>query len=299
MLLRIARLTTDPKNLNTYIRSFFIRLRNRGYKTNMLLPIFNTTIVNLNNSLKQNKKSSSLLSLTNKQDEESSKDMDNTVLLHLRYHPHDPTSQTIQKIFRETLRSPIGERPLEMITNWNGEPCRFNRLTIAYSRHLNLGNIFTVRKFNHPTKPVSVVMNPQTPIPYTTNDKEYINQQSRKNPYEKATRTPIVIPSHNTMTGKNQRSSLSMITPCPTNSVNYQTTTSSLSMISSNTSLKERSPMEVMIHSQTSHNTFTPMTTSPVFPFARNTGENLALPHSQQYVRLPNPYSLKRHKRQP
>eukprot|EP00956_Cyclotella_meneghiniana_P010040 scaffold13845_cov42-Cyclotella_meneghiniana.AAC.4 len=78
------------------------------------------------------------------------------VFLHLPYHPNDPPSSTVQQLWREHMLHPIGLTPLNHVENDCKERIPIDRLTIAYSRAPNFGNMFSVRKIRkHPGTNVS------------------------------------------------------------------------------------------------------------------------------------------------
>ena len=68
------------------------------------------------------------------------------LFLHVPYHPHDPPSSVIQKLFRDHVLFPDGEAPLYEIRNHLDEKIEKDGLITCYHRHPNLGNLFSVRK---------------------------------------------------------------------------------------------------------------------------------------------------------
>ena len=73
-----------------------------------------------------------------------------SLFFHLTYHPDDPPSSQIQRIFRETIFAPQNEPPLSILRNRTGSRLEFDALTICYSRPCNLGNMLTPRRIRMP-----------------------------------------------------------------------------------------------------------------------------------------------------
>ena len=145
---RIYHLCSDATTRNSFYQKFFLRLRARGYLPSQLIPLFNRGI-NLAYSkpmLSTRNKRRARLLLQEQQLQHSQQSIRNNenIFFHIPYHPKDPMSWTIQKIFRR--------RFLNNRTSTAG----FNQLTIAYSRPKNLGEMLSYRRiesFNCP--PVS------------------------------------------------------------------------------------------------------------------------------------------------
>jgi hypothetical protein len=72
-------------------------------------------------------------------------DSHNQIFFHLQFHPEDPPSREIQKLWQEFVSNPAGETPLEDTENFEGERVGIKKLVVAYSRPLNLKNRFSVR----------------------------------------------------------------------------------------------------------------------------------------------------------
>ncbi len=68
------------------------------------------------------------------------------IIFHLKYHPDDPPFSVIQRIFRECILHPKGERPFPELTNHAGMEITIERLTVCYSNHPNLGSMLSYRK---------------------------------------------------------------------------------------------------------------------------------------------------------
>ncbi|KZS06494.1 Uncharacterized protein APZ42_030036 [Daphnia magna] len=70
---------------------------------------------------------------------------DKPIIFHMRYHPLNPSRETIQRLFHECLNFPEGEPELAELRNLDGYPILIDRLIVAFSRGLNLKNILFPR----------------------------------------------------------------------------------------------------------------------------------------------------------
>lgn len=148
-VLRIRRLCTHKRDATKKIRQFFQRLLARGHTQEALGPIFDKAEAN----------ASAYMQLTDDEKDklrtQKASDAHNQLFLHLQYHPFDPQSRDIQRIWREQILEPEGETPLPDMENLSGEKVGINKLVVAYSRPPNLGNRFSVRDINGRGKSVS------------------------------------------------------------------------------------------------------------------------------------------------
>ena len=148
-VLRFRRLCSKRSDANKKIQEFAKRLMDRGHTREKLEPIFAKAEVNASNYLKRTESDMELLEKkkwikSNKQ-----------IFFHLQYHPEDPPSRDIQKLWTDLVAEPTGERPLHEMKNMDGHKVGFNNLVVAYSRPLNLRNRFTVRDIHCRGRPVS------------------------------------------------------------------------------------------------------------------------------------------------
>jgi hypothetical protein len=141
-VLRIFQLCSYPDDKKRRLCTFFRRLRARGYSENALLPIFQKAVDNANTYLQQ---SASMHAAKALQKEESNK---NRIFLHLQYHPQDPESSKVQRMFQKHVMRPPNELPLNQVTNDCGFKVPVDQLTIAYHRAPNFGNLFSLRKIH-------------------------------------------------------------------------------------------------------------------------------------------------------
>ena len=80
------------------------------------------------------------------------------VFLHLPYHPANPSSTAILKLWHDCVASPKGEPPLHCLTNNQGYNIPIEGLTIAWHSPLNLGNLLSYRKLNKTHRAESFVL---------------------------------------------------------------------------------------------------------------------------------------------
>ena len=71
--------------------------------------------------------------------------------LHLPYHPANPSSKTIQKLWHERGASLKGQPLFRCLTNDQGYDIPIDRLTIAWYRPSNLGNLLSYMKLSKRT----------------------------------------------------------------------------------------------------------------------------------------------------
>lgn len=136
-ILRIRRLTSKLETIVPTIKKFYQRLRARGYTKQIIEPIFRESFLKRTPKMARSNESS--------------------LFLHLLYHPRDPPSRNIQQHFRDSMLHPPRETPLPKLRNHLGSSFDLDRLTIAYHRHRNIGNILAPRKLNERGTPVSTL----------------------------------------------------------------------------------------------------------------------------------------------
>jgi hypothetical protein len=142
MVLRIMKLCSKITDVQRQICVFYRRLLRRGYSKEQLTLLFNKAIVNAHQHFRRIPQELKLL-----QDRKLVQGY-RRVFFHLQYHPNDPDSCTIQRIWREQVLEPTGQQRLNQIRNHENQRIPIDQLTIAYSRPPNFGNMFSVRKFH-------------------------------------------------------------------------------------------------------------------------------------------------------
>jgi hypothetical protein len=139
---RIFRLTSNWRDQQKSVRNLFLRLCKRGYTSTQLRPIFKDALARIDNR-----------PIPDPWFHEK------RCFLHLSFHPNDPRSSTVQRLFREHMLSPRGEPHLSDLENPFGAQIRTNRMIVAYHRPHNLKNLLFPRIFRAPPdRPVSSFM---------------------------------------------------------------------------------------------------------------------------------------------
>jgi hypothetical protein len=138
MLLHIIRLTSEPSTCKAHVQRFFDRLVARGYLAARIKPIFDKCF---------RKMATPPVSTPTQPAERP-----NPVFLHLQYHPLDPPSSMIQKLFekhvlKSSSKNPY-QPPLAQMKNYDGKATGINRMIVAYHRPPNLGNLLAPRRFD-------------------------------------------------------------------------------------------------------------------------------------------------------
>jgi hypothetical protein len=126
---RVFRLTSTSTDREASIRKFYRRLCDRGYTPCTLRPLFHDALRRA-----QTRRC------------EPTDDQEERIFLHLQYHPYDPSSRTLQRLFREYLRSPANEPELSSLRNGDNVPIGINRMIVAFRRPPNLKNILFPRR---------------------------------------------------------------------------------------------------------------------------------------------------------
>ena len=150
MVLRIFRLCSRKKDIKHWLHEFYGHVLDRGFNSNSLLPVFDKAIKNAiaftsrsEHSILQQRMRKKALS-------------GRRIAFHLKYHPNDPTSQVIQKLFKDCIFEPPGKKRLNQLTNFEGEIIPTDGIVLAYSRPLNISNLLSYRKIhNRPGPKVS------------------------------------------------------------------------------------------------------------------------------------------------
>ena len=137
---RIITLCTHQTDIDRKISAFYTRLLDRGYSPTHLFPLF-LSAENKLNSLRHH----TILPPTPAPNTQTHQPTTNSVFLHLQYHPANPDTKIIQHIWRSTILNPPNKRLLTNLHNQDDNPIAINRLTVAYTRAPNLGNILSCR----------------------------------------------------------------------------------------------------------------------------------------------------------
>lgn len=136
-LYRIDTLCSDVIDKRRFIRLFYRRLLARGYKPEVLRPLFLKAAV-----LARDRQSAPApTATTTPVDDADSK----RIFLHLRYHPNDPFSFELQQAWKANVAAPRHQHALSRMRNKRSVRLGFDRMTVAYSRAPNLGNLLSYR----------------------------------------------------------------------------------------------------------------------------------------------------------
>ena len=128
MLFRIYTLCTDPKDMIHRTRAFFNHLQRRGWKRDVLLPLFHKGIP----------KAQQYTGLSTNREHDTT-----AIFLHLPFHPQNPSSSVIQKLWKGSFNS----QPTVLCdcTNRKGRKNGVKRVIVCYHRPHNLGNLLSYR----------------------------------------------------------------------------------------------------------------------------------------------------------
>ena len=138
-VLRIFQLCSNEQVANKELRLFYKRLINRGYKHKGLLPLFEKGIINATSYMatSQDARDARKKAKIGKLDER--------VFFHLPFHPQNPTSTFVQRLWRDYIFSPSGEKTLIELKNHFGARIPTKRLIVAYHRNPNIANLLSYR----------------------------------------------------------------------------------------------------------------------------------------------------------
>ena len=149
-ILRIFRLCSNREDVKFWMAKFFSYLLDRGFQQHRILPAFRKAVV----------AAEDFLSRTEAQHQRRLRRRKTAscrkIAFHLRYHPNDPSSSTLQKLMKDHLFHPQGQLPLNQCANFNGDLVPVDGMVVAYSRAHNIGNLLSYRKIcNRPGPKVS------------------------------------------------------------------------------------------------------------------------------------------------
>ena len=144
-VLRIFQLCSRTQDIDTELCLFYRRLIDRGYNQEGLLPLFVKGVLN----------AESYIAMTQSQRDAKKKAKvgrrDERVFFHMPYHPQNPPSTFIQRLWRDHIFSPPGEEILTDLRNDSGYNIPIKRLTIAYHRNANISNLLSYRTLSKRT----------------------------------------------------------------------------------------------------------------------------------------------------
>ena len=139
-VLRIYQLCSRQKDIDKEIGLFMHRILDRGYNLQQITPLFAQAIENAKRYLSRSNEYR--LYLKKKKASAAKRQ----VFYHLPYHPNNPTSATLQKLWRDHVFSPLAKTQLNHLANAGGHQVPIDRMIVCYSRAPNFGNQFSYRK---------------------------------------------------------------------------------------------------------------------------------------------------------
>ena len=143
---RLYQLCSRQDDIEQEMYLFFKRLLDRGYSLSQLVPLF----IAAETQAKQ-RVAAKHAQQTNPQSDPSRSQQTyptTQTFFHLQYHPLNPPANEIQQLWRNHILSPPGGPPLNRLTNRDGFPISIDKLTVAFSRAPNLGNLLSCQKLH-------------------------------------------------------------------------------------------------------------------------------------------------------
>ena len=147
MVMRFYQLCSKKEDIDKKLKEFFGHLLDSGHKASMLTPLFDKAMKNAKDYISRTPEHRNLLRA---QKEEENK---RRVFFHIPFHPQNPSSSTLQSLWRRTVGAPTNKTPLNKCKNHSGNEIPIDRMVIAYSRAPNIGNLLSYRKICNRTGP--------------------------------------------------------------------------------------------------------------------------------------------------
>jgi hypothetical protein len=150
LVYRTYRLCTSAADISEKVDLYFLRLRARGWTRATLTPIFEDA---------QRRATTRRASdfTTPPPDPNDSEEALDAIRIHLPFHPEDPPAREVNDLWERTVLKPPGQPPIREVNGFKGQgKLRIGRLTVAYHRAPNLGNLLSYRRIEKKTTtPVS------------------------------------------------------------------------------------------------------------------------------------------------
>jgi hypothetical protein len=144
-VLCIHQLCSDAQDVVKELKLLLHCLLDQGYQLIQLTPLFQKAMDNTKAYLR----CTSLDHLQTRSKKEAANRQ--RVFLHLPYHPANPSSKAIQKLWARRVAMPPGQLPLNQLTNEQGYSIPIEQLTIAWHRSPNLSSLLSYRKLHNRT----------------------------------------------------------------------------------------------------------------------------------------------------
>lgn len=132
MIRRIYTLCSDEQDCELRTSKFLDHLRARGYHREAIMPIVRTAVARAKSPPPPVETTTTNPNI-------------DRVFLHLPFHPESPPSRVVQRAWKQHVSRPIWRRKLRDVKNHVGRKVGVDRLTVAYHRDLNLGNLLSYR----------------------------------------------------------------------------------------------------------------------------------------------------------
>ena len=142
MVRRIMTLCTNKDDQHKRIKLFVRHLRARGYHREDIFPVVRAALEKI--------KTPPPTPVDENDDEEEE---EKRVFLHLPFHPDNPPSRSVQREWKLRVSRPPFSRRLRSLKNHAGKPLNLDRLTVAYHRSHNLGNLLSYRDLERRSGP--------------------------------------------------------------------------------------------------------------------------------------------------
>ena len=135
------RLCSHQQDVDNELKLFFQRLINHGHSPAIILPLLKQAELKARERVAHERENTDDYVIN-----EDKLDIHDQIFFHLPFHPSNPNSAAIQKIWRENIASPLEKPELKDLKNHWGHKIAISKLTVAYSRGPNLGNLLSCRK---------------------------------------------------------------------------------------------------------------------------------------------------------
>ena len=136
-VLRVYQLCSHQHDRDEELKKFHDRLTTRGYPSSTILPLLHKAEENARRHIQSRSDETTTPPLpTTRQNQ-------NQIFFHIPYHTANPPSSTIQHLWRQHVAHPLDQEPLHALTNTGGNWIPISKLTVAYSRSGNLGNLLS------------------------------------------------------------------------------------------------------------------------------------------------------------
>ena len=146
-VLRIFRLCSRESDIDRELFNFMDWLLARGYHAKAMLPLFQKAIENARRYLSRSPLEHQQLKW---QKEDSAQ---RQVYLHVPFHPQNPPSNVLQRIWRREVFCPPGKPRLNSLKTVDGHRIPVDRLVICYHRAPNIGNLLSYRRIDKRSGP--------------------------------------------------------------------------------------------------------------------------------------------------